>query len=256
MRGSRWYTTSAMGMSMKNQRLRVLAALAVVVLAGCSDRSDRPAVDPRIADASRPLVFVTHPTEPPYAYRDATGAIIGKDVDLARRIAAKMGRGLVIEGIDFADILPRLKAGTADFGIATITINDARRCDVDFSEPYAEGGECFLYRKDGVKPRMSQIASLRIGVEADTIGDLYLCRHGCDPLRFVNLSDAFVALESNKIDAVFFDAPQLMRRAEMSGGRLVVTPPEIRDLYGVAVDKRRPDVLAAANAVIAEGGAK
>jgi hypothetical protein len=34
---------------------------------------------------------------------------------------------------------------------------------------------------------------------------------------------------------------------------LAVTPLETRDGYGVAVDKRRPDVLAAANAVIAEG---
>jgi hypothetical protein len=58
------------------------------------------------------------------------------------------------------------------------------------------------------------------------------------------------------VDAVFFDAMQLKTRAESSGGRLLVTPLETRYIYGVAVDKRRPDVLAAANAVIAEGRAK
>ena len=51
-------------------------------------------------------------------------------------------------------------------------------------------------------------------------------------------------------------APPLNATAESSGGRFVVMPLETRDGYGVAVDKRRPDVLAAANAVIAEGGAK
>ena len=126
-----------------------LAVMALAAIAGCSDRTGRQEVDPRIADVSRPLVFVTQPADPPFSYRNAAGEIVGSDVDLARRIAAKMGRSLVVEGINFADIIPRLKAGTADFGIATITINEARRRDVDFSAPYATGGTCFLYRKDG-----------------------------------------------------------------------------------------------------------
>ena len=55
-----------------------------------------------------------------------------------------------------------------------------------------------------------------------------------------------------------FDGMQLKTLAEASGGKLAVSSQETREYYGVAVDKRRPDVLAAANAVIAEmkGGAK
>jgi ABC-type amino acid transport substrate-binding protein len=70
------------------------------------------------------------------------------------------------------------------------------------------------------------------------------------------LADAIAALERDECDAVFFDSIQLKAMAEASGGRLLVTPLETKDLYGVAVDKRRPDVLAAANAVITEEGAK
>ena len=230
--------------------------LALAAIAGCSDGTGRQAVDPRIADASRPLVVVTQPTEPPFAYRDSSGEIVGSDIDLARRIAAKMGRKLVVEGVEFVDILPRLKEGTADMGIATITITDARRKDVDFSAPYAFGGACFLYRIGGRKPRMSQIAMSRIGVEADSVHDLYICLHGCDPVRFVHLNDAIASLERREIDAVFFDAIQLNEKAIESNGKFVVTPLETKDCYGVAVDKRRPDVLEAANAIIAEGGAK
>ena len=235
--------------------MRPFVLLALVAIVGCSDR-ERQAVDPRIADPSRPLVFLTHPMDPPFSYRDTSGEIVGMSVDLARRIAAKMGRKIVVEGVDFADILPRLKAGTADLGIATITITDARRRDVDFSDPYAIGGACFLYKKDGVKPRMSQLASLRIGVEADAVEDIYLCRHGCDPMRYTVIDDAIADLEGDKLDALFFGIQQMEARAKESNGRFAVLPPETRDFYGVAVDKRRPDVLAAANAVIAEGGAK
>lgn len=236
--------------------MKICFLLALVAIAGCSDRAGRQSVDLRIADTSRPLVLVTYPTAPPCSYVDDSGKIAGTDIDLARRIAAKMGRKLVVEGVSFNDILPRLKAGTADLGIATIIITEARSRDVDFSVPYGNGGACFLYRKDGRKPRMSQISTFRIGVEADSVHDLYLCFHGCGPIRFVNLEDAVAALEEGEIDAVFFDSIQLKAKAEASGGRLVVTPLETKDSYGVAVDKRRPDVLAAANAVIAEGGAK
>ena len=235
--------------------MRLFTMLALVAVVGCSDRSGRNA-DPRISDPSRPLVFLTHPAEPPSSYTNESGTVVGTDVDLARRIAAKMGRELVIEAVEFSEIIPRLHAGKADFGIATITITEARSRDVDFSAPYAFGGACFLYRTGDPKPRMSQIAKLLVGVETDTIEDIYLCFHGGDPRRFGQLNDAMAALERKEIDAVVFDDLPLRKIAEGSQGRFSVTPLVTRDGYGVAVDKRRPDVLAAANAVIAEGGAK
>ena len=233
-----------------------LTIVSALTVAGCSDWSRREMADPRIADPSSPIVFLTDPTEPPFSYRDKSGKIVGKDIEIARRIAAKMEKDLVVKDVPFNDIMPTLKAGKADIGIASIIITPARGRDVDFSVPYADGGMCFLYRKDGKKPRMSQIANLRVGVQIDSIEDIYLCRHGGDPVRFPDLRKALTALDGGDIDAVFFDVPQLKHLAETSGGRLLVTPPETLEKYGVAVDKRRPDVLAAANAVIREGGAE
>lgn len=231
-------------------RLSLLLSLAGLFVAGCSDTA-APAVDPSV-----PLVFLTHPTTPPCCWTNAAGQCEGTDVDLARRIAARLARPLVVEAVAFEEIIPRLKAGTADFGIATITITEARWRDVEFSVPYATGGNCFLYRADGPRPRMSQIASLRVGAEPGTTGDLYLCNHGADPVRFARVTDAVAALRRGEVDAIFFDAVPLRSWAVQSGGRLVASPLETREGYGVAVNRRRPDVLAAANAVIAEGKAK
>ena len=236
--------------------MKAFATMALVAIAAGCGRNQPPGDDPRIVDASRPLVFITENTGTPSAYTGPSGEIVGTDVDFARRIAAKMGRQLVVEGVMFTEILPRLKAGTADFAISSITITEARQRDVSFSEPYETSGSCFLYRKGRPVPRMSQVASFRVGVEEDTVQDIYLCRHGCDPMRFYRLDEMFAALENDEIDAVFFDAPPLTGFAESSGGRFAVTPLVTREGYGVAVDKRRPDVLAAANAVISEGGAK
>ena len=103
---------------------------------------------------------------------------------------------------------------------------------------------------------MSQLNSIRIGIESDSAHDVYLCLHGCDPKRYLRIQDAVAALKRNEIDAVLFDGEQLATLAGASGGKLAVSSLQTREFYGVAVDKRRPDVLAAANAVIAEGGAK
>ena len=113
-----------------------------------------------------------------------------------------------------------------------------------------------MYKSGDPVPRMSQIATFNIGVEADAVQDSYLCRHGCDPMRFGHLGEAVAALERGDVSAVFFDEPPLKDLAGRSGGRFAVTPLQTLEKYGVAVDKRRPDVLAAANAVVAEGGAK
>lgn len=198
--------------------------------------------------------MITHPTDPPCSYTNALGECMGSDIDLGRKIAARMGRRLVCEIEEFENLIPRLKAGTADFSIATITITEARRRDVDFSRPYATSGNCFLYRANGPKPRMSQISTMRIGVESGTTGDLYLSWHGGDPQRYARMNDAVGALRRGDVDAIFFDAIPLISWAERSGGELIASPLETREGYGVAVDKRRPDVLAAANAVIEEEG--
>ncbi len=223
----------------------------LALCAGCADRAS-DALDPRAADPAAPLVFLTHPTDSPCSTTNAAGDCVGTDVDLARKIAARMGRALVCEAEDFEDLIPRLKDGTADFAIATIAVTEARQVDVDFSAPYATSGNCFLYRADGPRPKMSEVASFRIGAESGTTGDLYLCNHGADPVRFARASDAVAALARGDVDAVFFDAIPLGSWAEKSNGRLLVSPLETREGYGVAVDKRRPDVLAAANAVIAD----
>ena len=78
--------------------------LALFALAGCSDKDGGLAVDPRISDATRPLVFLANPTEPPCTYRNEAGEIVGSDIDLARQIAAKMGREIVLEEVEFIDI--------------------------------------------------------------------------------------------------------------------------------------------------------
>ena len=233
--------------------LLALAALALAV-AGCggSPRTvDAPAADTSAADG--PLVVAMMPDLPPYAFLDPeTGEVRGIDVDIVRAAAARLGRRLEIRKVPFAEMLPSVKNGTADFAAAAITITDGRLRDADFSDSYAVEGCAFLYRAADPPPTMIRAESLRVGVVESMTGDFYLTRHGLEPFRFASLPELVANLTAGHLDAVFYDRPALVNEAAASGGTLAVTPLETREHYGIAVRKGRPDLLEAVNAVIRE----
>lgn len=228
------------------------AAVVALAAAGCG-RGD-PAAD-SAADGrdDGPLVAAMMPNIPPYLFLDpGTGEVKGIDVDIVRATAARLGRGLEIRIVPFAELLPSVKNGTADFAAAAITITDGRKHDADFSDSYAVEGCAFLYRAGDPPPTMIRAESLRVGVVESMTGDFYLTRHGIEPFRFASLPELVEALSGGHLDAVFYDRPALVVEAEASGGALAVTPLETREHYGIAVRKGRPDLLEAVNAVIRE----
>ena len=222
----------------------IFGILALVV--GCG-----PATRP-VDENSGPLRLGVNLETPPYQYRNEKGEIVGTEIDMAKAIAAKMGRKLDIHVMPFEDLIPRLHAGELDFGIAMITVTPARHRDVDFSASYDSQGCCFLYRTGETVPTMITSFQLLVGTVNATTPDIYLSLHDLNPRRFVTGEDAIEALKAGKIDAVFYDAVPLRHAAEKSGGKLSVTPLETRENYAIAVRKGQPKLLAVCNEVVEE----
>lgn len=201
------------------------------------------------------LVLAAATEVPNYSYWDAEkGDFAGIDIDIARAAAKKLGRPLEVKSMPFGEILPYLKAGKAHFAAGTITITEGRARDVDFSIPYAIEGASFLYRKGGKVPTMITGETMRIGVVDSMTHDFYLARHGIDPFRFTKYKQAVEALEAGKVDAVFYEKSGVEQSAALSGGRLVATPLEMREFYGIAVAKGDRKLLEAVNEAIRERG--
>jgi len=93
------------------------------------------------------LKFATSDCDPPFSMKDASGNIVGFDVEMAMRFAQSIGCGLEVKVMDFADIIPAVAAGTVDFAANVITITEERKTQVDFSEPVYYGGTVVLARK-------------------------------------------------------------------------------------------------------------
>lgn len=81
------------------------------------------------------LVVATNAEFAPFEYMigDSFGGI---DMQVAKILASKMGKTLVIKHMDFDAVLEDLKNGNSDIAMAGLTINAERAEEVDFSVAY------------------------------------------------------------------------------------------------------------------------
>ena len=148
-----------------NRIWRLLAVLALVigtlVVVGCGDDDDDDggseggggdqAADvkqypanstlAKIQDAGELTIGVKYDV-PPFGFENPqSGEIEGFDVDMGRYIAEELGvEPKFVEAIS-DNRIPFLERGTVDLILSTMTINQERDMEIDFSEPYyiAEG---------------------------------------------------------------------------------------------------------------------
>lgn len=86
------------------------------------------------------LRFGTNSQSEPFGYANADGDIIGYDIELAMRIADKLGMNLQVVDVDFGALIPSLQAGKVDLIGACITVTEERGKMVGFTESYYAGG--------------------------------------------------------------------------------------------------------------------
>lgn len=82
---------------------------------------------------------------PPFVI-DTSSDFVGFDIDLAYDIAKRMGVKAKLVKMEFDEIIPAIKKGDADIGVATLTITPQRNMDVLFSNPYIVSGQALLVK--------------------------------------------------------------------------------------------------------------
>lgn len=99
------------------------------------------------AGSGAAIRFGTAPITEPCSFKDSANAIVGLDVELAARLAARLGRQLEIVELPFGELIPAVAAGEVDLIASCITITDARSQLILFSQSYYTGGISALVRK-------------------------------------------------------------------------------------------------------------
>ncbi len=198
-------------------------------------------------------MLVTTGQTPPYSYRDeATGEIVGAEIEIASAAAAKLGRPLEVRIAKFPELLPMVGSGEADLAASGITITERRRQTADFSEPYTTEGGMFLFRAGETMPTMVRAERMRVATIDASTYDFFLSSHGVDPLRYDTFDAAMEAFRERRVDTVFYDSCTVRLVAEESGGALAASPLQTRENFGIAVRKGNAALKAALDGAIAE----
>ena len=139
-------------------------------LAGCGSKDD--GAGEGSDTAKKELTVYTNSGYKPYEMVDEKGNLYGFDIDVMNEAAKLAGYT-----VDFDGIVPSVKQGKADIGIAGITYTEERAKQVDFSDVYYAGEDAQNYvltmKSSGMK-KTEDIKGKKIGTQMGTIQESIL----------------------------------------------------------------------------------
>ncbi|WP_314049241.1 transporter substrate-binding domain-containing protein [Peptostreptococcus stomatis] len=194
-----------------------LVAVLAVGLVGCGNKSSDNSGGNQTAleqiKKNKKLVVATSPDYPPFEFMVSEGGkskIVGADIDLAQKIADKLGVELDIKAMDFDALLPALQAGKVDMVITGMTPNEKRKKAVDFSDIYFKGENAVIVNaKDAGKfTSEDQLKKAKLGVQKGSTQETYVK----DNLKVTNykalvaVPDLIADMKNGNIDAVVLNS--------------------------------------------------
>lgn len=238
--------------------LSVIIALALasaaLTLSGCTGGSGTVTGDDTSASKTE-LVMATNAQFPPYEYY-SNGQIVGIDAEIAALIAEELGMTLKIVDIEFDSIVAGVQTGKYDMGMAGMTVTEKRLKNVNFSDSYATGVQVIIVKEGS--PIMSvddlgaEGATYKIGVQAQTTGDIYACDdYGSDRVTSYSAgADAVAALVAGKVDCVIIDNEPAKSFVKANAGLKILDTEYAVEDYAICVAKEDTELLAKINAAL------
>ena len=217
----------------------VILFLGIFLISGCSCSKDEDT-----------LVMVTEAGFAPYEYYE-NNEIVGVDVDIAREIAAAMGKELVIKDVAFDSIINEVKSGKADFGAAGISYSDERAEEVDFTINYTTSKQIVVVKEDS-NITNDDLANLKIAVQLGSVGDTYVTKNypNAQITRQKKYLAAIQDLLTDKVDCVVMDELPAIEILKNNSGLKILDQELFTDSYGMIVKKGNTELLNAINEVL------
>ncbi|RUR46146.1 transporter substrate-binding domain-containing protein [Vreelandella populi] len=148
----------------------------------------------------------------PMEYRTAEGDLTGFDIDLGNAMCEQIG--VTCEWIEqeWDGIIPGLLSRNYDAVMSSMTINDERRQQVLFSDPYITMPSAWFAASDLDIDEANEetLEGLTIGVQRGTLQDNYVTDNYssvADISRYSTADDMVLDMDAQRLDIVFLDFP-------------------------------------------------
>ncbi|MED1916126.1 transporter substrate-binding domain-containing protein [Bacillus thuringiensis] len=188
----------------------------------------------------------------------ATGNVEGFDIDIAKAIAKKVlgdENKIELKEVTSKTRIPMLKNGEIDAIIATMTITEDRKKEVDFSDVYFLAGQSFLVKKDtsinGLKD-MQKGMKIVTAKGSTSAKNIRASAPDVEVLEFENYAEAFTALKAGQGDALTTDNALLYGMAKQDPNYRVTEETFTEEPYGIAISKGDAEFVKTVNDVLKE----
>ena len=165
------------------------------------------------------LRVATEPYFPPQEFIDPNlsgqDSYVGADMELARRIAERMGVELVIVPMEFTEVLTAVSEGSCDLAISALSFTPGRASVVEMSKGYNYAGEnagsaLVIRAEDADAIRsVNDLAGRDIVAQSGSLQEMLMAGNVTHYHQFRRLSqmqDVYDAVESGLADAAMADA--------------------------------------------------
>lgn len=241
---------------MRTKSFSLLALAAVFTLSACGgsqNSNSNPAASGAKAaglDVNKTYIVATDASYAPMEYME-NNAVVGFSHDILDAAAKSQNVKLEFVNTPFKGLFANVDKGDSDIGLASITINDERKQQLDFSDPYFEATQMIVTtdRNANIKT-FADLKTRPASVQAATSGDLILQdlqgKDSQNIKRFETMPLAFKELESGGVDAVVGDSSVVAYYVKQNPNaklNTVVDPSFVKEHYGFAFKKGRNDGL-------------
>ncbi|MFB7813112.1 transporter substrate-binding domain-containing protein [Paenibacillus chitinolyticus] len=189
-----------------------------------------------------------------------TGQVNGFDIDISKAIAKKLlgdETKVELKEVTSKTRIPMLQKGDIDAIIATMTISEERKKEVDFTDVYFKAGQSLLVKKGSDLKSIDDVVKKK-GVKVLTVKGSTSAKNirakapDAQVLEFENYQEAFTALKSGKGEALTTDNAILYGMTKQDPGYEVVGGTFTDEPYGIAVRKGDAEFTKAVNDVLKE----
>ncbi|MFC4777361.1 glutamate ABC transporter substrate-binding protein [Paenibacillus sp. GCM10023252] len=172
-----------------------------------------------------------------------SGEVEGFDIDIAKAIAAKLvgdESKIELKEVTSKTRIPMLNNGEIDLIVATMTITEERKKEVDFSDVYFKAGQSLLVKKGSSIRSIEDVTkdTKVLGVKgATSIKNIEDRVEGLRVQQYENYQDAFTALKAGQGEVLTTDNAILFGMTKQDPGYEVVGGTFTDEPYGIAMKK-------------------
>ncbi|NGP17505.1 amino acid ABC transporter substrate-binding protein [Devosia aurantiaca] len=192
----------------------------------------------------------TEGTYAPFTFHDASGELVGFDVEIGRAIAEHLGvEAQFVEG-PWDGLIAGIDANRYDVVINQVGINEERQAKYDFSEPYIASKAALVVKDDNTDITSFESLSGKTSAQSLTSNFGKLAQsYGAELVGTEGFDQSIALVIQGRADATINDSLSFFdfKTQQPDAPVKVVATAEDADYSGVILAKNKPELLAAIN---------